>query len=67
MGVLNELIISPIAARRKGESEGEHTQDTAIDLYHNQLGIEEAVKYAGKEVPLYELVRRLAKEGRFRY
>jgi hypothetical protein len=35
--------------------------------YINELGIEEAVKSAGKEVPLYELVRRLAKEGKFRY
>lgn len=42
-------------------------RDTEIDYYHNQLGIEEAVKVEGEEVPLYELVRRLAKEGRPRF
>jgi hypothetical protein len=51
----------------EGSSKEELARDTSIDYYHNQLDIEEAVKAGDKEVPLYELVRRLAKEGRFRY
>lgn len=63
LGDLNEIISSPLAAWRRGESREELLRDTEIDYYHNQLGIEEAVKSAGKDVPLYELVRRLAKAG----
>jgi hypothetical protein len=67
LGVLNELIISPIAGWLGGRTKEAIARDTEIDFYHNQLGIEEAAKSAGKEVPLYKLVRRLAQEGKFRY
>ena len=67
LGVLQELLISPITGRLAGSTKEEIARDTEIDYYHNQLGIEEAVKHSGEDVSLYELVRRLAKEGRFRY
>lgn len=67
LGVLNELIVSPVTEWWRGLSKEEFEKDTAIDYYHNQIGIEEATKSSGKEAPLYEIVRRTAKEGKFRY
>lgn len=67
LGAFNELIISPITGWLAGSTKEELTRDTEIDYYHNQLGIEEAVKHSGKDLALYEIVRRLAKERKFRY
>ena len=67
LGVLQELLISPITGWWHWSTKEKIAKDTEIDYYHNRLGIEEAVKAGDKEAPLYGLVRRLAKEGRFRY
>lgn len=67
LGVLNEMFISPITGRLAGSTKEEIARDSEIDYYHNQLGIEEAVKHSGRDVQLYELVKRLVLEGKFRY
>jgi hypothetical protein len=67
LGVINELLLSSPGAWRRGDPREKHRKDTEIDYYHNQLGIEEAMKSADKKVPLYELTKRLLREGKLRY
>jgi hypothetical protein len=70
LGALNERFLSSPGALYKETPRDVHREDTIIDYHHNDLGIKWAKRYKGKEVSwdeLYDLSRRLAKGGEFRY